>query len=297
MKKIKRNKLRKITGYILIMVGIMLPLVYFTVVSVKQIYSEFYRSKYSEQQNFDVDLPEEIEAFSEYNKNIVNNSDIIDPFVVDDYNVSYNIDEYKDEDKAFSYISIPEISVYKPVFLGASKKHLAEGAAHIDGTALPTGEINTRSVIAGHRGWRSDLMFLNLNKLENGDRVFIERKGQTLEYKVVSKEIILPSEWQRLKPVENKEMLTLLTCHPIRASNPKRLLVNCERVYENSEAFLSVSSDKQLIYKNIRKNHSSIATIYIVYLITLFMWIAEIIAFIKLLKIIFYRGSCVQKNQ
>ena len=76
-------------------------------------------------------------------------------------------------------------------------------------------------------------MFLHINKLKKGDKVYIERKGKKLEYTVVNSEIIMPNEWDKLKPEEGKDMLTLLTCDPVITRNPKRMLVNCEREENN----------------------------------------------------------------
>lgn len=54
----------------------------------------------------------------------------------------------------------------------------------MNGIRSSVGEENNRSVIAGHRGYFEDLMFLNLGKLKTGDDVFIYRNGESLHYAV-----------------------------------------------------------------------------------------------------------------
>lgn len=142
----------------------------------------------------------------------------------------------KDKDEIFAYLSIPKFDKYLPIYLDASLDHIARGVAQISGTDIPIGGPTTRSVIAGHRGWWGDTMFLYVDDLENGDSIFVERAGKKLEYKVSSKEVIGPYDWDALKPVEGEDMLTLLTCSPFLPPRPNRLLVNATRVVEEVEA-------------------------------------------------------------
>lgn len=57
--------------------------------------------------------------------------------------------------------------------------------------------------------------------------MYVYRGDKVLDYVVDSSEIIFPYEWEKLKPVDNVDMLTLLTCEPKRPPSQKRLLVNC----------------------------------------------------------------------
>lgn len=272
---------KKIIGHILIIVGILIPLQAFTHISYREMTSssgyEEYKRQYIEHKKNSTKSENTIEdGVDAYNSSIVDGSGVVDPFVADDYKSSYNIEGW-DQDKIFAYLIIPAINVKKPIRLDASYDHLDKGVAHVYGTSLPTGGVNRRSVIAGHRGWYRDIMFLNLGKLRAGDSVYIDREGKTLEYKVKDTEIISPSQWQKLKPIDGKDMLTLLSCHPIRPPSPYRLLVNCERV-EKREVGSQVSSKASKKYgiRDVKIDESqkrSTPMSYLFYIVTILGWI------------------------
>ena len=71
-------------------------------------------------------------------------------------------------------------------------------------------------------------MFLYVDELEKGDYVYVERANKTLRYKVDSKEVISKYDWEKLDPIKDKDMLTLLTCMPFGTvgKDEKRFLVN-----------------------------------------------------------------------
>ncbi|MDD7363308.1 MAG: class C sortase [Peptoniphilus sp.] len=228
----KRNKsVYVILGYLLIMLGISLPLYGFANMSYRQLdekraYEEFLENR--------VVTEEEEKGVAAYNAEISENN-VVDPFTSEDYSAEYEF--YKAHpDEPFAYLEVPKLGINKPVYLDASYKHLDMGVAHIDGTSLPVSGAGRRSVIAGHRGWYRDLMFFNLHKLEAGDDMFIVRGKTRMHYKVSDTEVILPSDWDALQPREGEDMVTLLTCSPLRPPRPRRLLVNGVRVPDPEEA-------------------------------------------------------------
>ena len=83
-------------------------------------------------------------------------------------------------------------------------------------------------MIAGHSGYYNKVMFLNIHKLENGDKIIVNFLGKILEYKVYNKEKIMPTDVHKLEPIESEDMLTLLTCTQAPRYN-MRLLVNARR--------------------------------------------------------------------
>ncbi|HHT21565.1 MAG TPA: class C sortase [Tissierellia bacterium] len=151
----------------------------------------------------------------------------IDPFEVEQVSLTPPID--LEEGEVFAYLSIPKIDEKLPIFLGASEYHLDLGTAHIDGTNLPIGGKDTRSVIAGHWGWRTQTIFRNIPELVAGDQIFVHALGETLEYRVVDQEIIHPYEYGKLAVVPDEDTLTLLTCTYVNGASD-RLLVNAKRV-------------------------------------------------------------------
>ena len=126
--------------------------------------------------------------------------------------------------------SIPKLELEMPLFLGASKTNMAKGAAIMGETSLPIGGSNTNSVIAGHRGWNGAAYFLYLNQLEKGDTVTVTNLWETLTYVVMETRIINPDEVDAIRIQPDREMLTLLTCHPPASGGKQRMLIFCERV-------------------------------------------------------------------
>ena len=143
---------------------------------------------------------------------------------------SFLMSDYGLESETFGVISIPKLELEMPLFLGASKPNMAKGAAIMGETSLPIGGSNTNCVIAGHRGWNGASYFLYLNQLEKGDTVTITNLWETLTYVVMETRIINPNEVDAIRIQQNREMLTLLTCHPPASGGKQRMLIFCERV-------------------------------------------------------------------
>ncbi|MGI6011817.1 MAG: class C sortase [Ruminococcus sp.] len=174
----------------------------------------------------------------EYNENLAGDP-VHDPFVMgsgyvlpDNYEEVLNLNG----DGVMGYVEIPKIDVYLPIYHGTSEEVLAEGAGHLDVTALPIGGEGNHSVISAHRGLPSAELFTRLDEMEEGDTFYIHVLDQTLAYEVDQIEVILPEELTLLQPEEGKDLVTLLTCTPY-AVNTHRLLVRGTRVpYEEAEA-------------------------------------------------------------
>lgn len=271
--KRKSKSVYAIIGYLLIIIGIAMPLYGFFNISYRNL-SE--NKKYRDYKKEELISDEEKKGVISYNENI-NGNYIVDPFTSEEYSTEYEFYK-KNPDKIFAYLEIPKLDIKKPIYLDASYEHLDMGVAHIDGTSLPVGGVNKRSVIAGHRGWYRDLMFFNLHKLEAGDKVFIVRGDETLEYKVTDTEVILPSDWDALQPRENKDMITLLTCEPLRPPRPKRLLVNCERVSDVKE---DVKSKDESVDRSVKRLDIAI---YAITFVLMSLFVLAIYKFIRYLK-------------
>jgi sortase A len=152
----------------------------------------------------------------EYNENLAGDP-VHDPFVMgsgyvlpDNYEEVLNLNG----DGVMGYVEIPKIDVYLPIYHGTSEEVLAEGAGHLDVTALPIGGEGNHSVISAHRGLPSAELFTRLDEMEEGDTFYIHVLDQTLAYEVDQIEVILPEELTLLQPEEGKDLVTLLTCTP-----------------------------------------------------------------------------------
>lgn len=138
--------------------------------------------------------------------------------------------DYGLESEVFAVLSIPAIDLEMPLYLGATRQHMADGAAHMSQTSLPIGGDNTNCVIAGHRGWKGAAYFLNIPNLKKGDIVTITNLWETLTYEVVGSKIITPYDVESIHIQPGRELLTLLTCHPPATGGRERYLVFCERI-------------------------------------------------------------------
>ena len=170
----------------------------------------------------------ETQNAEEYNE-VVKNSDVTvsDPFTAEDYQTKY--EKFTKTNTPFAYLSIPKLDKHLPLYLDANLEHISLGVAQVDGTSIPIGGAGTRSVIAGHRGWWTDTMFLYVDQLQAGDYVYIERAEETMRYVVHDKEVIGPYDWDKLAPRGEEDIITLLTCSPFMPPRPNRLLINCYR--------------------------------------------------------------------
>lgn len=183
-----------------------------------------------------------------------------------DANVESSVNLYNDS-KPIGSVSAPSIDLELPIYEGTSERELQIGAGHMAGTSLPTGEVNTRSVITAHRGLTTKRMFRDIDKLENGDIFFIESFGEKKAYEVYSKDVVLPNETSAIDLIKDEEVVTLLTCEPYML-NTHRLLVNGKRVpYEET---MEVQKKKGLSF-------SLVDIEYIVLIVVVMGFIARLI--------------------
>ena len=136
---------------------------------------------------------------------------------------------YGVEDEIIGVLEIPAMELIMPVYLGASDAHLAAGAAVLGNTSAPIGGDNTNCVIAGHRGWKGADYFRHIDCLQVGDTVKLTNLWEILTYTVTNIQIIQPHEVEKIKIQPNRDLLTLLTCHPYASGGRERYVVYCER--------------------------------------------------------------------
>lgn len=137
-------------------------------------------------------------------------------------------DLLKNNRNTMAVLRIPSISLQLPIGHGTSSNVLDNGLGYVYGSSLPVGGASSRSIIAGHRGKPSSLLFTRIDELGKGDSIMVDVMGETLYYKVTSIAVIEPNEIGKLKIQKGKDMITLLTCTPYGV-NTQRLIVNAER--------------------------------------------------------------------
>ena len=171
-----------------------------------------------------------------YNKEMLSNVELLDPFGPGKKEVSAYYESLLNVNGAgmMGYIRIPKIEVELPVYHGTSESVLQAGVGHFEGTSLPVGGESTHSVLTGHRGLPSKLLFTDMDKLKEGDVFYIKILGETFAYEVDQILTVLPEDTEALTIEAGKDYVTLVTCTPY-AVNTHRLLVRGHRIpYEEA---------------------------------------------------------------
>lgn len=173
------------------------------------------------------------EAMEAYNLQL--SQDQSGPDSVDSYEApGLNLEDYGMEaDDAVGYVEIPAMDVTLPLYLGASRAHMNNGATVLGQTSMPIGGISTNCVIAAHRGWNGKAMFRDVELLQEGDLVYLTTLWETLTYQVTGISIIWPDEVEAVAIQPGQDMVTLLTCHPYIVGT-HRYLVYCQRVEQDT---------------------------------------------------------------
>ena len=151
-------------------------------------------------------------------------------------------------------IEIPIIDVLLPIYHGTGDEVLSTSVGHVKESSFPIGGINTRALLTAHRGLPSSKLFTRLDEIVIDDLFYINIYGETLAYKVVDIQEILPEEVNKLDIVAEKDLVSLITCTPY-GINSHRLIVTGERVpYQKSikEQIVSkLPSYRELLFMSI----------------------------------------------
>ena len=135
---------------------------------------------------------------------------------------------------------IPKLNVDVPISFGIPLSDVMSamnhGVAHyrIAGASAYPGEIGNL-VITGHSAgdvYSSNpykFIFSGLERLEDGDLIYVNYNSVRYTYRVIKKEVVDPSNVAALVVDTNKPLLTLVTCTPLGTSR-NRLLVTAEQI-------------------------------------------------------------------
>ncbi|UTH15995.1 class C sortase [Macrococcus epidermidis] len=178
----------------------------------------------------DKDIEERIREAQAYNATLMANEAIADTFS----------EQEKAEGKALyarmievneqiGYVEVPSIHQKLPLFAGTREEVLQKGLGHLERTSLPVGGKNTHTVITGHRGLPDKMLFTDLNKVKQGDKVYITNIKETLAYEIDHIEVVKPDQTEKLRIAKHEDRLTLLTCTPYMI-NSHRLIVQGHRI-------------------------------------------------------------------
>lgn len=151
-----------------------------------------------------------------------------------DYNSGGRTNYYTalDSETVISYIDIPKINVYLPIFKGTDDATLDRGIGVMENTSLPIGGMGSHCVLSGHSGLTLRTMFNDLEQMKTGDCFYLHTYGCTLSYKIYAIRTVLPEEvLDHIGKDDGRDLCTLLTCTP-QGVNSHRLLVMGERTTE-----------------------------------------------------------------
>lgn len=143
---------------------------------------------------------------------------------------------------------IPKLNIDVPIHFGISLDEVMSamnnGVAHyrIAGASAYPGEIGNL-VITGHSAgdvYSSNpykYIFSGLERLDDGDLIYVNYNSVRYTYRVIKKEVVEPSNVAALVVDTDKPLLTLVTCTPLGTSR-YRLLVTAEQIspsYDGAE--------------------------------------------------------------
>jgi sortase A len=137
-----------------------------------------------------------------------------------------------------SRLIIPKINVDVPVLYdigsdyASQMKAMETGVAHfaIPGASSHPGQIGN-TVIAGHSS--NDLLdsgdykfiFAQLDKLQTGDSMYANYQGKRYTYTITSKQVIEPTDVNKLIYPTDKPIMTLITCTPLGTALHRLLII------------------------------------------------------------------------
>ncbi len=165
---------------------------------------------------------------------------------------------------------IPKLNVDVPVHFGIQLSEVMSamnsGVAHyrIAGANAYPGEIGN-TVITGHSAGdvysanQYKYIFSGLERLEDGDLIYINYNSVRYTYQVTKKEVVEPTDVAALVVQTEKPILTLVTCTPLGTSR-YRLLVTAEQVspsWDGAESSASTSTSTSTNTSSTEQNNDS----------------------------------------
>lgn len=158
-------------------------------------------------------------------KQVKSNGPVDDVVIADAFDEVTDAEEQQEEIFEFRLdIDTDVLKINTPVIEGADLESLAHGVGHHKTTARPG--FNGNTVIYGHRWYPGDNpyyhIFNDLDKLQQGDQVFLFYNGSKFTYEIIESKIIDADNIEILKQTKEPQ-LTLYTCTP-RYTSEKRLV-------------------------------------------------------------------------
>ena len=154
------------------------------------------------------------------------------------YNQLLNLDG----NGAMGFVEIPSINCEIPVYHTTEERVLQKAVGHLIWSSLPVGGAGTHSVLSGHRGLPSARLFTDMDKVVEGDMIYLHILNETLQYQVDQILIVEPKDTEALLIVPEMDYCTLVTCTPYGV-NTHRMLIRGIRVEMEKKSTVVVTSE------------------------------------------------------
>ena len=126
---------------------------------------------------------------------------------------------------ALGILNIEKIDLQIPIIKGASLADLKIGAGLMPETAAPGEPGNT--VLTAHRSYTYGRFFNRLDEVEIRDQIIVATPENVFRYIIYDKEIVNPNDPSILGSPggeQGEDILTLVTCHPIRKATHRLII-------------------------------------------------------------------------
>lgn len=166
-----------------------------------------------------------------------------------------------------AYLVIPGIDLILPVFHGTHAEEMEHGLGHLYGTSLPVGTKKSNVVLAGHSGEHAVRLFGDLDRVLEGDAIYLMTLGELHCYRVHDIRVVPIYQDVPFLRAGQEDVLTLCTCTP-KGINDHRLLVRCVKdpvATKESENEGSVLIDSVLEYIMQKRVESCLQTLSLFY--------------------------------
>lgn len=154
-----------------------------------------------------------------------------------DKQTSWNNLKYPPVATVNNHLVIPKIGVDVPIQWNIPEDDiysaLERGVVHYQGTAVPEDTGNV--FIFGHSSYylwapgSYKQIFALLDKLQTGDRIYVNYQNKVYGYEVIGKKVVEPEDLSVLAQPQDKKILTLMTCVPI-GTNLRRLIIEAKQI-------------------------------------------------------------------
>jgi sortase A len=168
---------------------------------------------------------------------------------------------------------LPKIHESMPIFDSTANEFISHGAGWMVNTSQPFGGVNNHAVLSSHRGLPEARLFTDLPKYKKGDVFILLVNNDYHAYKVSEIHVVEPSDTSKIKPVANKDLVSLLTCTPY-GLNTHRLIVRGERTPFTAKMLEDIAG----ISKHKKRQEFLMATLVVALVAACIWYIARSIA-------------------